>query len=250
MVISIMVVVMGSVAIMSLPIAQFPEIVPPEIQISTTYVGADAETVEKAVTTPIEQQLSGVDNMNYMCSLNANDGTLRLTASFDVATNPNTDLILTQIRQNLANLQLPSDVLNYGVTVQKALSAPLMIFSLFSPNGTHDGTFLANYAYINIVDRLLRIPGVGMATVWGAGQYATRIWVRPDTLAKLGITVPQIIDAVQKQNTVNPVGQVGSEPSPAGQEFTLRSRPRAGSFRPANSGKSFYGQIPTGRSSV
>jgi HAE1 family hydrophobic/amphiphilic exporter-1 len=130
MVISIMVVVMGSVAIMSLPIAQFPEIVPPEIQISTTYVGADAETVEKAVTTPIEQQLSGVDNMNYMCSLNANDGTLRLTASFDVATNPNTDLILTQIRQNLANLQLPSDVLNYGVTVQKALSAPLMIFSL------------------------------------------------------------------------------------------------------------------------
>ena len=224
MVISIIFVIVGTVALLSLPVAQFPEIVPPEIQINTTYVGADAQTVEQSVATPIEQQLSGVDNMNYMYSLNANNGTLRLTTSFDVATNPNTDLMLTQIRQNLANSQLPADVTNYGVTVQKARTSPLMIFSLFSPRGTHDGIFLANYAYINIVDRLLRIPGVGMTTVWGTGQYATRIWVRPDMLAKLNITVPQIINAVQKQNAVNPAGQVGSEPSPPGQEFTYSIR--------------------------
>jgi len=220
MVISIMFVIVGIVAALSLPIAQFPEIVPPEVQIWATYTGADAQTVEQSVATPIEQQLSGVDNMNYMYSINANNGTMRLTASFDVATNPNTDLVLTQIRQNLAQPQLPADVRNYGVTVQKARSAPLMILSVYSPNGSHDKTFVSNYAYINLVDQLLRVPGVGMATVWGSGMYAIRIWVKPDTLAKLEITVPQVIDAVQKQNTVNPAGQIGAEPAPPGQEFT------------------------------
>jgi HAE1 family hydrophobic/amphiphilic exporter-1 len=224
MVISIMFVIIGLVALVGLPVSQFPEIVPPEIQINTTYVGADAETVEQSVATPIEQQMSGVDNMNYMYSLNANNGTMRLIVNFDVATNPNTDLVLTQIRQNLSQSQLPIDVRNYGVTVQKSRAAPLMIFSLFSPNGTYDKTFLSNYAYINLSDKLLRVPGIAMVTVWGSGQYAYRIWVKPDTLAKLGITVPQIIDAVQKQNTVNPAGQIGSEPAPPGQEFTYAVR--------------------------
>jgi HAE1 family hydrophobic/amphiphilic exporter-1 len=220
MVISIMFIIVGIVALVGLPIAQFPEIVPPEVQIYTTYTGADAQTVEQSVATPIEQQLSGVDNMNYMYSLNANNGTMRLTTSFDVATSPNTDLVLTQIRQNLAQPQLPQDVRNYGVTVQKARSAPLMILSVYSPNESLDAKFLANYAYINLVDQLLRVPGVGMATVWGSGMYAIRIWVKPDILAKLAITVPQVIDAVQKQNSVNPAGQIGAEPAPPGQEFT------------------------------
>ena len=220
MVISIMFIIVGIVALVGLPIAQFPEIVPPEIQIYTTYTGADAQTVEQSVATPIEQQLSGVDNMNYMYSLNANNGTMRLTTSFDVATSPNTDLVLTQIRQNLSQPQLPQDVRNYGVTVQKARSAPLMILSVYSPNESLDAKFLANYAYINLVDQLLRVPGVGMATVWGSGMYAIRIWVKPDILAKLAITVPQVIDAVQKQNAVNPAGQIGAEPAPPGQEFT------------------------------
>jgi hydrophobic/amphiphilic exporter-1 (mainly G- bacteria), HAE1 family len=224
MVISILFVIVGLVTLAGLPVSQFPEIVPPEIQINTTYVGADAETVEQSVATPIEQQMSGVDNMNYMYSLNANNGTLRLTVNFDVATNPNTDQVLTQIRQNQALPQLPLDVRNYGVTVQKSRSAPLMIFSVYSPNGTHDATFLANYSYINLTDQLLRVPGVAMVNIFGAGQYAIRIWVKPDTLAKLGITIPQIIDAVQKQNTVNPAGQVGSEPAPPGQEFTYTVR--------------------------
>ena len=237
MVISIMFVIVGIVAVVSLPIAQFPEIVPPEIQIWSTYTGADAQTVEQSVATPIEQQLSGVDNMNYMYSVNANNGNMRLTASFDVATNPNTDLVLTQIRQNLSQPQLPADVRNYGVTVQKARSAPLMTLSVYSPHGSHDAIFLSNYAYINLVDQLLRVPGVGMATVWGSGMYAIRIWVKPDTLAKLGITVPQVIDAVQKQNTVNPAGQIGGEPAPPGQEFTYSVRAQGRLITPEEFGQ-------------
>jgi HAE1 family hydrophobic/amphiphilic exporter-1 len=246
MVISIMFVIVGLVALVGLPVSQFPEIVPPEIQVNTTYVGADAETVEQSVATPIEMQMSGVDNMNYMYSLNANSGTMRLVVNFDVATNPNTDQVLTQIRQNQAQSQLPLDVRNYGVTVQKSRSSPLMIFSLYSPNGTHDGTFLANYAYINLSDQLLRVPGVAMATVWGAGQYAIRIWVKPDTLAKLGITVPQIIDAVQKQNTVNPSGQVGSEPAPPGQEFTYTVRAQGRLVSPEEFGQIVVRADPDG----
>ena len=224
MVISIMFVILGVVALVQLPVSQFPEIVPPEIQINTMYVGADALTVEQSVATPIEQQLSGVDNMNYMFSLNSNIGIMRLIVSFDVATNPNVDQVLTQIRQNQADPMLPADVRNYGVTVQKSRFAPLMIFSLYAPNGTRDATFLSNYAYINLSDQLLRVPGIAMVSVFGAGQYAIRIWVKPDTLAKLSITVPQIIEAVQKQNAVNPAGQIGAEPSPPGQEFTYAVR--------------------------
>ncbi|MCX5846051.1 MAG: efflux RND transporter permease subunit [Deltaproteobacteria bacterium] len=224
MVISIMFVIVGAVALVQLPVSQFPEIVPPEIQINTMYVGADALTVEQSVATPIEQQMSGVDNMNYMFSLNSNIGIMRLIVSFDVGTNPNTDQVLTQIRQNQADPMLPLDVRNYGVTVQKSRFAPLMLFSLYSPNSTRDATFLSNYAYINLSDQLLRVPGIAMVSVFGAGQYAIRIWVKPDTLAKLGITVPQIIEAVQQQNTVNPAGQIGAEPAPPGQEFTYAVR--------------------------
>ena len=224
MVISIIFVIVGIVAMAGLPIAQFPEIVPPEIQITTAYVGADAETLEQSVATPIEQQMSGVDDMNYMYSINANNGAMRMFVNFDVKTNPNTDHILTQMRQNQAQSQLPLDVRNYGVTIQKSRFSPLMMLALYSPGGTYDGTFLANYAYINLNDQLLRVPGVAMVSIYGAGQYATRIWVKPDTLAKLGITVPDIIEAVSKQNTVNPAGQIGSEPVPPGQEFTYTMR--------------------------
>ena len=224
MVISIMFVILGIVAMVQLPIAQFPEIVPPEIQVYTTYNGADAETVEQSVATPIEQQISGVDNMNYMYSVNASNGTMRIFVNFDVKTDPNTDLIFTQIRQNLAQPQLPLDVRNYGVTVQKSRSSPLMLIGLYSPKGTYDSKFLANYANINLIDQLLRVPGIAMVNIFGAGQYAIRIWVKPDTLGKLGITVPDIVNAVQKQNTVNPAGQIGSEPVPPGQEFTYTVR--------------------------
>ena len=152
MVISIIFVILGLVTMAGLPVAQFPEIVPPEIQLTTTYTGADAETVEQSVATPIEQQISGVDNMNYMYSVNASNGTMRIFVNFDVKTDPNTDLIFTQMRQNQAQAQLPLDVRNYGVTIQKSRASPLMILALYSPKGTYDGTFMANYANINLND--------------------------------------------------------------------------------------------------
>lgn len=224
MVISILLVLMGVVALIQLPVAQYPDIVPPEIQVSTTYTGADALTLEQSVATPIEQQMTGVDHMNYMYSINANNGQMTLTVNFDVDTDPNTDLILTQMRETQVESQLPSDVQSYGVTVEKSTSLPLIMFALSSPNGAYDSTFLANYAYINIVDQMKRVPGIARTQVFGSGKYAMRIWVKPDHLATLGITIPEITDAISAQNTVNPAGKVGGEPIPSGQEYTYAIR--------------------------
>ena len=225
MVISIVMVIVGAVTITALPVALFPNIVPPEVQVVATYVGADAQTIEQSVATPIEQQMSGVDNMNYMYSLNSTaDGGMRLIVDYDVKTDPNTDLILTQMRATQAQSQLPADVNNFGITVQKTVTAPLMLLTLYSPNGTYDAQFLSNYAYINLADQLTRLYGIGSVQIFGAGQYAMRLWVKPDQLAKLAITVPEIVQAIQTQNAVNPAGQVGSEPAPKGQEYTYSVR--------------------------
>jgi len=224
MVISILMVIIGIVAMTGLPTAQFPDIVPPEIKVSTIYTGADALTLEQAVATPIEQEMSGVDNMNYMYSINANNGETKLTVNFDIKTDSNTDQLLVQMRKGQAESQLPSDVRNYGVKVEKSTSSPLIMFGLFSPNGTYDNIFLANYCYININDQMTRIKGIASVTIFGAGKYAMRLWVKPDQLAKLNITIPEIVDAINTQNTVNPAGQVGAEPAPAGQEFTYAVR--------------------------
>jgi multidrug efflux pump len=223
-VIAILMVIIGLVSMSQLPIAQFPEIAPPEIQVSTTYTGADALTVEQAVATPIEQQMSGVDNMNYMYSINASNGQMTLRVNFDVATDPNIDQVLTQMRKSQAESQLPQDVRNYGVNVVKSTSSPLIMFALYSPKGSYDNIFLANYAYININDQMTRVKGIASVSVFGAGQYAMRIWVKPDQLAKLDITIPEIISAVQAQNNVNPAGKVGGEPVPPGQDFTYTVR--------------------------
>jgi hydrophobic/amphiphilic exporter-1 (mainly G- bacteria), HAE1 family len=221
MVIAILTVIVGAVTITSLPVAQFPNIVPPEIQLQASYVGADAQTLEQSVATPIEQQINGVDNVNYMYSLNATGNSqTTMVVDFDLKTDPNTDLILTQSREQLAAGQLPPDVNTYGVTIRKSVTAPLMLIGLFSPNGTYDTKFLGNYAYINLNDPIARLYGVGQTQVFGAGQYAMRLWVQPDKLAKLGITVTDIVSAVQAQNTVNPAGQVGGEPALPNQQFT------------------------------
>jgi HAE1 family hydrophobic/amphiphilic exporter-1 len=221
MVIAILMVIVGAVTIASLPVAQFPNIVPPEIRLQATYVGADAKTLEQAVATPIEQQVNGVDNMDYMYSLNATGNSqTTLNADFDLKTDPNMDLILLQSREQLAAAQLPPEVNNYGVTIKKSTTAPLMLVALFSPRGTHDSKFLANYAYINLNDPVARLYGVGQTNIFGAGQYAMRLWVKPDQLAKLGITVTEIVNAIQAQNKVNPAGQLGGEPAPADQQFT------------------------------
>lgn len=219
-VIAILMVIGGVVSVLSLPTSQFPDIVPPEILVQATYPGADAKTLEQSVTTPIEQQVNGVDNMNYMYSTSANNGLAQLTVDFDVKTLPDNDQILTQLRVSQAQSQLPTAVQLGGITVQKSLSSPLMLLTLSSPKGTYDSTFLANYAYINLVDQISRVKGVARVQVFGAGQYALRIWLRPDQMAKLGVTVTQITNALSTQNNVNPAGQINGEPVPGDQEFT------------------------------
>src|ERR1700688_2939813 len=201
MVISILMVIIGAVTITSLPVAQFPNIVPPEVQV---------------------------------------------VADYDVKTEPNTDLILTQVRETQAASQLPIDVTNFGITVQKTVTAPLMLLTLYSPNGTYEAQFLSNYAYINLSDQLTRLYGIGSVQIFGAGQYAMRLWVKPDQLAKLAITVPEIVSAVQAQNTVNPAGQVGSEPAPKGQEYTYSVRARGRRVSTEDFGQIVVRETPDG----
>src|SRR5271156_2695563 len=246
-VIAIIMVLVGAITILTLPVALFPNIAPPEIEILATYVGADALTLEQAVATPIEQQVNGVDNMNYMYSLNATGNTnTTLIVDFDVKTDPNNDLILTQSRETQAASQLPADVNNYGITVRKSVTAPLMLLALYSPHGPYDATFLSNYAFINLVDPITRSTGIGNVQVFGAGQYAMRLWVRPDTLAKLGITVTDIVSAIQSQNTVNPAGKAGGEPAPKGQEFTYSVLAQGRLVSPEQFGQIVVRETPDG----
>jgi hydrophobic/amphiphilic exporter-1 (mainly G- bacteria), HAE1 family len=223
-VVSIVTVIIGIVSIPFLPVSLYPNITPPEIVVSATDPGSDATTIEQSVATPIEEQISGVDKMNYMYSLNANSGQMRLRVNFDESTDPKTDQILTQMRQAQAAARLPAEVTAQGVSVQKSFAAPLMLIALRSTDGRHDSGFLTNYAYINLNDQLSRVPGVSNIQVFGSGQYAIRIWVKPDQLARFNLTVPDIVNAVQQQNAVNPVGAAGGEPVPAGQEFTYMAK--------------------------
>jgi HAE1 family hydrophobic/amphiphilic exporter-1 len=219
MVIAIITVIVGLVSMSTLPVSQFPNIVPPQIQVQTTYVGADALTVEQSVATPIEQQMSGVEGMDYMYSINANNGMMTLNVIFDTSTVPTTDQILAQMRQTQASSQLPQDVRNFGITVEQALSSPLGVFALYSPNGTFDPTFLANYAYININDPLTRVNGVGSVSIFGAGQYAMRIWMDPQKLFAFGLEPKDVIDAIRQQSQNVASGQVGMPPAPHDQAF-------------------------------
>ncbi|MGH9534725.1 MAG: efflux RND transporter permease subunit [Terriglobales bacterium] len=246
-VIAILIVICGVLVILTLPISEFPAVVPPETKIQATFVGADAQTLAQSVATPIEEKMSGVDNMNYMFSTNATaNGEMTMTVDFGVKTDPNTDLILTQMRESQAASQLPAAVNDFGVTVQKATTAPMMLVSLYSPDGSRDAMFLANYAYINIVDPLTRVPGVANIQVYGAGQYAMRLWINPAHLAKLGLTVSDIEQAVEAQNTVNPAGQIGGEPVPPGQQYTYAVRAQGRLVTPQEFGNIVVREDPDG----
>ncbi|MDH3991777.1 MAG: multidrug efflux RND transporter permease subunit [Gammaproteobacteria bacterium] len=222
MVIAIIIVILGLVALGRLPVAQYPEITPPMVNVSGTYTGANAINVEQSVATPVEQKVNGVEGMIYMSSTNSSDGRMSLDVSFEVGTDLDMANVLTQNRVSEAQASLPEEVKRLGVTVKKKLAFPLLLVSLVSPNGTYDESFLSNYAAINIVDELARIRGVGLAEVLGGSvsDYAMRIWIRPDQLAKLGLTVPDITSAIAQQNVLVPAGQIGGEPAPAGTEFT------------------------------
>jgi len=224
-VIAILMVMVGIVAMLGLPTAQFPNIADPVIQVKATYPGADAQTIAESVATPIEQQMSGVSGMNYMYSLSASSGGgMTLYVDYKLGTDVNTDQILAQMRTGQANSQLPSEVVQQGVLVQPGTTAPFMLLDIYSPTGVYDNIFLANYATINLQYALTRISGVSQVQIFGAGPYAMRIWVNPDRLASLGVTVSDITNAVKAQNKVNPAGQVGGEPVPQGQQFTYNVR--------------------------
>ena len=224
MVIAIITVIGGLIAMLGLPLAQFPEIVPPQIIVSTVYTGADAVTIEQSVSTPLEQQMNGVDHMLYMQSTNANDGSEQLTVTFDVDTDVNIDQVNVQNRVAQAQANLPTAVNQYGLTTRKSTGLPMLVISLYSPHRSYDSLFLANYANININDVLYRVPGVGEVRVFGSSDYAMRIWVKPDALVTLGLGVPDLAKAVQQQSNVNPSGQVGGEPAPPGIEKTYTVR--------------------------
>jgi hydrophobe/amphiphile efflux-1 (HAE1) family protein len=234
MVIAIVTVILGLVALSSLPIAQYPEITPPVVNVSATYVGANATNVEQSVATPIEQKVNGVENMLYMKSTNSSDGRMSLEVSFEVGTDLDMANVLTQNRVSEAQAVLPEEVKRQGVTVKKKLAFPLLLLSVVSPNGTYDEQFLTNYATINIIDELSRIRGVGSAEVTGGSvtEYAMRVWVRPDQLAKLDLTIAHIQRAIQEQNVLVPAGQIGGAPAPAGTEFTYTVQ-TAGRFETA-----------------
>jgi HAE1 family hydrophobic/amphiphilic exporter-1 len=224
MVIAIVFVIAGAVMILRLPVAQFPEIVPPKVQTTAVFTGADALTVEESVATPIEEQVNGAKNMIYMQSISGADGTMTLQVSFDVGTDVDLDQVQVQNRLAQATSSLPTEVNAYGLTTQQTVGIPLLVYAISSPKRTWDQTFLSNYVAINIEDELARIPGIGQVRIFGAANYAMRIWVAPDTLAKLQLTVNDIANAISAQNVVNPSGRLGDEPAPPGQEFTYTVR--------------------------
>jgi len=226
MVIAIVIVIVGLVAMGSLPIAQYPDITPPEVSVEATYTGANSEVVEQSVATPLEQKVNGVENMIYMKSVNSNDGKMTLTVAFEVGSDLDMSNVLTQNRVSEAQASIPEEVKRLGITVKKKLAFPLMLVTAYSPNGTYDQDFLGNYLTINVLDRIARIRGIGQAILFGGSEYAMRVWVKPDQLAKLGLTVPDITRAIQEQNVIVPAGQIGGPPSPPETQFTYTVRTR------------------------
>ncbi|MFW6126923.1 MAG: efflux RND transporter permease subunit [Thermodesulfobacteriota bacterium] len=218
-VIAIVITLAGGICIFLLPVAQFPPITPPTVQVSANYIGASADVVEETVTTPIEQEVNGVDGMIYMSSTSANDGSMVLTVTFETGYDLNIAALDVQNRVQIAEAKLPPEVLRTGVKTQKRSPNLTLVVNLLSPQGTYDQLFLSNYADIHIKDALKRVPGVGDVTIFGARDYSMRIWLDPDKLAGVGLAVTEVAQAIRRQNLQVPAGQIGEPPAPSGQEF-------------------------------
>lgn len=223
-VIAIIITIVGTVSLGTLSVEQYPDITPPMVEVRANYTGANALNVEQSVATPMEQEVNGVDNMIYMKSINSNDGSMTLQISFDIGTDPDMNTVFTQNRTAIATAKIPEEVRRLGVTTQKSFAFPLMLVSLTSPTRQYDQNFLGNYASINIKDILARVPGVGRVQILGTSDYSMRIWVKPDRLSQLGLTIPEILNAIREQNVIVPGGKFGGEPAPPGTEFTYTVR--------------------------
>src|SRR5208282_1621232 len=221
MVISIVIVIAGLLAYFSLPTAQYPEIAPPTVQVTASFPGADPKVVAETVATPIEEQVNGVENMLYMLSQSTADGSMTLTVTFKLGTNLDIAQVLVQNRVAIATPQLPQEVRNLGVTVQKQSPDLMMVVHLLSPDNTYDQAYISNYAFLQIRDPLSRLQGIGNVNVFGAREYSMRVWLNPNKMYARKLTTDDVVSAIQGQNVQVAAGRLGSEPAPPGTEFQL-----------------------------
>ena len=218
-VIALIMILIGGLSILGLPIAQYPQVVPPQVTVSTSFPGANAEVVAQSVAAPIEQQVNGSQDMLYMGSKSGNDGSYTLTVTFDIGTDKNIDAVEVQNRVSIAQSQLPADVIRNGITVRKTSTDFLEVIALTSPEGRYDGIFLSNYALLNLYDALGRVRGVGQVRIFGARDYSMRIWLNPERMARVGVTATDIASVINEQNQIAPAGSVGLPPVPSGQQM-------------------------------
>ncbi len=225
-VVAILITLAGVISIPLLPISQFPPIVPPTVQISANYTGASADVVERTITLPIEEQVNGTEGMLYMSSISANDGQVNLTVTFELGRDPDIATVNVNNRVATAEPRLPEEVRRFGISVRKQAPDLTMVVNLVSPDGSRDAVFLSNYALINVLDRLKRVPGVGEVNIFGERRYAMRVWLDPERLAKLELTAGDVVEALREQNVQVAVGRAGSPPAPQGQQLDLPLRTR------------------------
>ena len=218
-VIALLMILVGVLAMLGLPIAQYPQVVPPQVSVSTSFAGANAEIIAQSVAAPIEQQVNGAQDMLYMSSKSGNDGSYSLTVTFDIGTDKNIDAVEVQNRVAIAQSSLPADVIRNGISVRKSTTDFLEVIALTSPERKYDGVFLSNYALLNLYDALGRVRGVGQVRIFGARDYSMRIWLNPERMARLGVTASDIAAVIREQNVVAPAGSLGLPPVPAGQQM-------------------------------